>query len=363
VITPIIPLYVQDMGGSAFLAGVALLSFSVPSFVVRPIVGHIADKWSAAGVLAVGLGLLSIGALLFLIPVLAMVFVGGLVRGLGWAAANAGGYTILAVSAPELRRGEAAGYYTSVTTSASIAFPALALWLIGGGGFHIVFLLSAILSAIGVPIVFILAKNKTETKTTTPTIGNAGVGGLIDRGVLVATALNLCSTLAMPSLMAFLPLYARSLGIEGVGSFYVLSGITGILIRPVLGKKSDAMGRRPAIALGLCAELVGFLLVTIAQNLTLILIGGFFVAVGMAMIGSATTALAMDLVHPHSRGRGMATFGISFQIGFGAGAIISGTLADLVGLRAMYLGSVAINLVGLIVLMGAWKSIPRRVKS
>lgn len=53
VLMPVIPLYVDDLGGSAFVAGLALLAFSVPSFTVRPYVGYVADKWSAAGVLAI----------------------------------------------------------------------------------------------------------------------------------------------------------------------------------------------------------------------------------------------------------------------------------------------------------------------
>src|SRR3954471_10212064 len=131
VLTPIIPLYVQDLGGSTFLAGLVLLAFAIPSFTIRPFVGHVADRWSAAGVLAIGLALLASGTLLCLFASIAMLFVGNVIRGVAWAGVNTGGYTTLATAAPPERRGEAAGYYTSVTTSAQIAFPALGLWLIG----------------------------------------------------------------------------------------------------------------------------------------------------------------------------------------------------------------------------------------
>jgi predicted MFS family arabinose efflux permease len=80
------------------------------------------------------------------------------------------------------------------------------------------------------------------------------------------------------------------------------------------------------------------------------------------MMGSTTTALAMDLVNPQARGRGMATFSISYQIGAGFGAIISGALADAFGLRAMYAGSIAITLAGLGILVGAWRLLPRPAK-
>jgi MFS family permease len=92
--------------------------------------------------------------------------------------------------------------------------------------------------------------------------------------------------------------------------------------------------------------------------MALILAGGFFVALGLAMTGSTTTALAMDLANPRSRGRSMGTFSMSFQLGAGAGALISGALADLVGLRGMYAGSIVITLAGLVLLASAWKLLP-----
>ena len=363
VITPTIPLYVHDLGGSAFLAGAALLAFSVPSFLIRPFVGRLADEWSAAGVLASGLIVLAIGTALLLAPFLAMVFVAGVVRGIGWGGVNTGGYTTLAIAAPVHRRGEAAGYYTGVTISASIVFPALALWLIDApGGYQRVFLLSAALALLGLPIAMRLAQQKAETKIAMQSAGKPAPRALIDRGVLVATGLNLCTTLVMPFVMAFLPLYARSIGVENIGVFYILTGVVSIIIRPVLGRRSDAMGRGPAIGFGLGAQAIGLALIMVANGLPLILVGGVFVAVGWALTGSATMALAMDLADPRSRGHAMATFSMSFQLGNGTGAIIAGTLADLVGFRGMYAGAIAITIAGVGLLASVRKLLPRPVK-
>lgn len=364
VLVPIIPLYVLDLGGSAFVAGLVLLTFAVPSFVVRPFFGHLCDRWNPAGVLGAGLVLLAVGTLVFLVPLLALLFLGSIVRGLAWGGVNTGGYTTLAAAAPSGRRGEAAGYYTSATTGASIVFPALGLWLASGvWGFQGVFVLGALLALAGVPIAFALGRRGAEKKAPAATMAAGPRAGLIERGVLVATALNLCSSLVMPSVMAFLPLYARSLGIANIGWFYVLAGVTSIVVRPVLGKKSDAIGRGPAIALGLSAQLVGLVLIIVAADIRLILAGGFFVAIGMAMISSTTTALAMDLANPVSRGRSMATFSMSFQLGAGLGALVSGALADLVGLRGMYAGSAVITVAGFAVLAGAWKLLPVPARS
>jgi MFS family permease len=362
VLTPVIPLYVHDIGGSASMAGVVLLAFSVPSVLVRPFVGKLADEWSAGGVLALGLFVLGCGTLVCLAPLLTMLFVGNVVRGVGWAGVNIGGYTTLAQTAPPTRRGEASGYYTAVGTSSSIMFPAVGLWLLDGhGDMRTVFAISMLMAFVGLPFAIALARRRRTRKPVT--VDRAGSSGLLDRGVLLATALNFCSTLAMPSVMAFLPLYARSLGIHNVGWFYVLAGVTSIVVRPLLGKKSDAMGRGPAVAIGLTSQLIGFALIIAANAIYLILAGGFFVAIGAAMISSTTTALALDLSDERSRGRSMATFSMSFQMGGGLGALVSGALADLVGLRGMYVGSIAITVTGLALLTAAWRLLPQPVNS
>jgi MFS family permease len=362
VLTPIIPLYVEDLGGSAFVAGLALLAFSVPSFTVRPLVGHLADRWSAAGVLLAGLALLATGTLLFLVPFFVALFVGNFVRGVAWAGVNTGGYTTLATAAPPERRGEAAGYYTSVTASVSIAFPALGLWLVAGANdYTLVFALAVLLALSGVPVAWRLMKSQGASAGASASRGDAAPRGFLERGVLIATGLNLCQSAAWPSVMAFLPLYARSLGIDNIGWFYVLAGVTSIIVRPLFGKKSDAIGRGPAIAIGLGAQLIGLLAIVAANDIVVILAGGFFTAIGMSMIGSTTTALAMDLAHPASRGRAMATYSISYQLGAGVGSLIAGALADLVGLRGMYVGSIVITAAGFALLVSAWALLPRPV--
>lgn len=363
VLTPVIPLYVDHLGGSAFIAGLALLSFSAPSFLFRPFIGRMADRWSVIGVLILGLILLAIGSLLFLVPLLAMVFVGGFMRGIGWAGFNTGGYTTLAIAAPASRRGEAAGYYTGATAATAIMFPALGLWLVGDGtGFHYVFLVSAGMALVSLPLALRLAGGE----PVAPAKAAAAAGerrGLIDRAVLLATALNLCAMLTMPSLLAFMPLYARELGIEHIGVFYALAGVTAIIARPLFGHKSDAMGRGPAIALGLAVQFGGFLAIALAGSLPLIVAGGILVSLGSAIVSSTSTALAMDLSNPRYRGQSMATFSLSFQLGNGLGAMISGALADLVSLRGMYAGSAVITLLGFVLLAATWKSLPRPVKS
>ena len=358
VLVPVIPLYVDDLGASALVAGLVLLAFAIPSVVVRPVLGRLIDKWGSAIVVAMGLVAISAGALLMLAPLLAMLFVGNAVRGLGWAGVNTGAYTMLAITAPVERRGEASGYFSAVLTTVMIAFPVLGLWLLEHSGFSGTLVVAMLFSLLGLPVVVGLMKIQQRPE---PEPGPAAGGaGLLDRSVLLPSAINLCNSLVYPALMAFLPLYARSLGVEDIAWFYVIAGIAGIFLRPLLGKQSDAIGRGPSIAIILTAQLAGLVLIMFAQGLGQILAGGVLVALSTAMIGSIATALAIDMSDQRYRGRAMATFGMSFQLGAGVGAVISGALADFVGFRGMYAGCAVITLAGLVALALAWKSLPPR---
>ena len=126
MLAPVLPLYVTDLGGSPFVVGLVLASFAVTSVVIRPLVGHWADRWSETGVLISGLLFQGASVFLFLFPMIEAVTLANALRGLGWAGLNTGGYSLLALTAPESRRGEASGFYSGVQGAASIIFPAVA---------------------------------------------------------------------------------------------------------------------------------------------------------------------------------------------------------------------------------------------
>ena len=48
---PVLPLFLTQLGASPFVVGLVLACFAVTSVLVRPLVGHWADRWSEAGVM------------------------------------------------------------------------------------------------------------------------------------------------------------------------------------------------------------------------------------------------------------------------------------------------------------------------
>ncbi len=356
---PVIPLYVDHLGHTPFIAGLVLVAFSLPSFIVRPVLGRIADRSGAAAVLAGGTLLLGAVTLPLLVPSLLVLFCVNAMRGLGWAGVNTGAYAVLASVAPPTRRGEASGYFNAALSATAVVVPAIGLWLLARpGSFGNVFLGAAGIAIAGGVLGLVLMR-MVSTPQAAARSEEAGSKDWIDRGVLVATGINLCTASCYPAIVAFTPLAARTNGIAHVEWFYIVSGIATIGLQPLIGRMSDRVGRGTAITAGLLAQLAGLLLVLYAEDIVMLSAGGFLASVGMSLVGSITTALAMDQADPRHRGRAMATYSMSWQLGNGAGALLAGGLADLLGFRGMYAGCIVVTLIGFAVVYSARAALAR----
>src|SRR3989338_9609138 len=213
MLTPTFPLYVTHLGGSPFEVGLVLASFAVTSLLLRPLIGTWADHWNEAGVLVSGLLFQGASILLCLIPGVEATILANGFRGIGWAALNTGGYSLLALSAPTERRGEASGYYTGVQGSATILFPAVALWLIDAplGGFNVVFVVAAVLPVIGAGSGLVLSPYvpRAAPSLQPDTVRSWWVeifGFLEERDVLLPSVLLFCLQLSLPAVTSFVVL-------------------------------------------------------------------------------------------------------------------------------------------------------------
>ncbi|MGH7826037.1 MAG: MFS transporter [Candidatus Binatia bacterium] len=363
MLMPALPLYVTSLGGAPFIVGLVLASFAVTSVIIRPVMGHWADRWGEARVMVSGMLLQSISVLLCLIPVVpGTMFANGL-RGVGWAGLNAGGYSLLALTAPLSRRGEASGYYSGVQNSAIILFPAVALWLIDlpFGGFRFVFIAAAALAIIGAGFGCVLASYVPRTshnpQAASPASGWRAPFNFLERDLLLPASLHFCLQLSMPSITSFIVLYAREIGLGSIASFYVVSGVTSLLARPLLGRASDRIGRGRSLAAAFTLQIVALCLLVLASSLAGLLVCGMLYILSIAIGSSTTLALAMERANPRHRGRAMASFSIAYPLSYGVGGFLAGTAVDLVGYFWMYLIMAALGTLGLLVTFANWRSL------
>ena len=354
LLQPTFPLYITTLGGTPFKVGLVLACFAVTSVVFRPLIGGWADSWSEAGVSMCGLALLSAAVTFCFIPVAEATMFANALRGLGWAAMSAAGYSMLALSAPAHRRGEASGYYSGIQASGTILLPAVALWLIAArfGGFRVVFAVAIVLAAVGA-VISARLKHELPRKTTA---AHADIGPwwreilrVLDREIILASILSFVSHVTFPGLASFIVLFARELQITNLGWFFVASGTTSLLSRPLLGKVSDRVGRARALIACFILQSIALVGLAFATHLAALMVCGVLYMLGLAMSSSTTLAIAMEQAKPERRGRAMGTFSIALPLSNGIGALVCGSLVQWFGYFSMYLALAAFAAGGLLI--------------
>ena len=355
VLTPVLPLYVSYLGGSPFMVGLVLAAFAATSVVVRPVVGHWSDRWNEAGVMILGLLFQGVSIFICFFPFVGAAMLANGLRGIGWAGLNTGGYSLLALTAPESRRGEASGLYSGVQSASAILFPALALWLlqVSSGGFGAVFVISAIFSFAGAALGAIMARSVPHAapRNISPETTRQWwreIFHFVERDILLPSMILFWLNISLPSITNFSVLYARDLGVMNFGTFFIVLGVTSLLGRPLLGRLSDKFGRDRSIAAGFVLQLAALLLITTVANLFGMIVAGALYMTGNALGSSTTLALAVERADPRRRGKAMATFSVAYPLSYGVGSLITGSAVEVAGYTGMFLVLTAVQALGLI---------------
>jgi len=342
MLAPVLPLYLTQLGGSPSVIGIVLACFAVTSVIVRPVVGHWADRWSEAGVMIVGMLFQAASIFLCFIPFIPATALANGLRGIGWAGLNTGGYSLLALIAPESNRGAASGLYSGVQSSAQIFFPPIALWLLYAsfGGYGIVFIVSALFSVAAAITGFIMSGSLTRSLRQ-QRAGNdvqwwREIFRFVEPEILLPSILLFWLNVSLPALTNFIILYARELGIGNFASYFVVIGATSMLGRPLLGRLSDKIGHARSIAAGFFLQVVALLLLPLIWNLIGVILCGALYMLGNAIGSSTTLALAVERADPKRRGKQMATFSVAYPLSYGVGSLLTGAAIDVAGYVGMF---------------------------
>ncbi|HZT05600.1 MAG TPA: MFS transporter [Chloroflexota bacterium] len=366
LVTVVLPLFVQQLGGSPIIAGLVFSSFSATSFVLRPLLGHLNDRWSVRGTLLGGAAILGGLGASFTIPSLWVAFLANAIRGVGWGAFSTSASTAVALIAPSTRRGEASGYFSVATTIASAIAPALGLTLLSGTGqFPPVFALAGLAGLAAAFAIVLMPTIGTGASSLRGALklprGRVSLDSFVDRPVLLASALLVCVTLSSPVTTAFVPLHARAVGVTNIGLYYVASGLTAVVARLMLGRTLDRRSRGVWIGAGYGVAIVAFAVFTQARTIEYFLVAAVLNAFAMSMTQPTLMALAMDRAERGRMGRAMATYSMFYRVGEGLGAPIAGTMIVAFGYSGMYIAAMGFAAVGLVVIALNWGSLGRRI--
>jgi predicted MFS family arabinose efflux permease len=251
------------------------------------------------------------------------------------------------------------------TASQALA-PAFGLWLWQTtGSFALVFVLGGLCGLAALVVLLTQVPRVGQGKTTFrgalawPREG-VSLSSFVDTRVLLASMLLVCLTLTSPVTFAFVPLHAYSLGITNISFYFLASGFTSVGMRLLVGHYLDRGGRGWWIVSGYALLALAFASFTQARGVEGFILAAVLSAAGTALAQPTLMALAIDRAAPGRLGKAMATYSMFFRVGEGLGAPVAGALIVHFGYTGMYLGAMAIVLVGIVLSAINWGTIGRR---
>jgi MFS family permease len=318
-----LPFYVTDqLGGGNLAVGFVVATIAIAAIVARPIAGRAADKRGYKPILLAGALCCSLaGALYFASLHVAVLVPVRLLHGIGEAAVYTAGAAWLVAICPPARRGRVVGLYGTAMWLGITLGALFGELLRDGAGFGAVWAFCILMPLIGLAL---------AASTPPPhQVGGAAKPVLVPGGAVVpGIALSLAS-LGYGALAAFVSLHLGHKGIAGGIAVFNAYGVAYVGVRLVLGNWPDRFGpRRVAFWSGL-VEAAGLLLIALAPNLAVAVVGGFVMGSGLSLLFPALALIVINQTPPSQQGGAIGTFTSFWDLGVALGGPIGGIIVGL----------------------------------
>ncbi len=335
---PVVPLYAHSLGLSSRMIGFVVAASTLTGVALKLPSGRLSDLWGRRPILL-------ISALAFALPPffypLATAGVTLMLLRLvhGAATATFGPVTSAMVSdlAEPSRRGERLSTFSSATLLGKSVGPLLGGYLIIGRDFRWPFLASGFA---GLAALSLALRWRGETFAARPSREpwrefTTGVWDVASRfGVVATSSVEALQFLATGAMDAFLPIYAietASLSGGAIGWLFAAQIATTLVAKPLMGRLSDRVGRRPQIVAGLVVAASAVAAVPWTSGFPGLFLVSALYGLGVAVTTASTAALVTDLVPPQRYGAAHGVFGTIMDLGHASGPIAAGLLAQSLG--------------------------------
>ncbi|WP_326808707.1 MFS transporter [Streptomyces sp. NBC_01775] len=354
----VVPLWAEHGGGGHGGAGATTALTMATTVAAQLAMGRVLRRFPARHALTAGALTMGLPAFAYaLSPALPLTLALSAVRGLGFGMVTVAGSALVAELVPPAQRGRAVGWYGVAVGLPAVALLPPAVWCAAEFGFGPVFLATAALGVLAAPLSALISHdaghdadhnagpNAGHTAVAEPgedasaapredTTGGARPGL---RALATPWLLLFVSVCALGSLMSFLPL---ALTAPGTAPTALLTVSLALIVgRWAAGEWSDrrgAAGRLAAPAALACAlgtaafAAVGTL--PAGRALPVGIAAGLVFGLGMGALQNDTLVAMFHRAGPAHHGTVSAVWNMGYDSGFGAGALLTGVLAQALAL-------------------------------
>jgi DHA1 family multidrug resistance protein-like MFS transporter len=332
---PVLALFAQSLGAGPEQIGLIVSVSTLTGVFLKLPSGALSDIYGRRMLLHVGV--IAFGLPPFLYPFISDLTVLTVLRmfhGLATAIFAPSALATVAELYRE-RRGAALGTYTACTQSGALLGPLVGGYLAYAAGFSTAFIAAGVFGCIAVVLFYSLHLNppppRLHEKGFGPLLAEMWKGFIVvarNQKVLITSSTDAAKMIANGALMAFLPLYGVSVGLNPgeVGLLFTVQALTSFFSKPIMGRVSDRVGRKPLIMLGLLICAATFICIPYVSVFPLLLCLSAGFGYGEAVVTSSSSAFVADSSEFKTLGAGMGMQGTIGDIGHASGPLLAGVL-------------------------------------
>jgi MFS family permease len=353
LLLPILPLYVADFDVSYGLVGVVLAGAGLGALLGDIPAGMLLGRFGKKRVMLLGLGCAGLSmAAIYWASSMPQVFLLRLLTGLGTASYGVARHAFVADNIAVASRGRSVALLGGLFRLGSFAGPAIGGSVAAAFGLRAPFLLSgaAAATALIAVAIFVPANDKTSAKSH----GARQHGGTLFatlkahyRVLATAGAGQFFAQMIRGGRRVIIPLYGADvigLDAQAIGFIISVSAAVDMALFYPTGMIMDQIGRKFAIVPSFTLQAIGMALVPLTGSFEGLLIAASVIGLGNGLGSGTMMTLGADLAPADSRGEFLGVWRLIGDGGDMSGPLVTGAVADLVGLSAAALALSAAGL-------------------
>lgn len=345
------PLYIESLGGSPRTIGWLIGITGIMTVIVRTLMGAWSDVYGKKGILIISMLTWFLSPLFLLMgDSFLWIAIIRIFQSIGMAGVVLATQALMAEQVEQEKRGQALALQGIGDASAIIFGPLIGFLLAEHYGFNWVFLVAALVAAVGLALTLGVKEDKKQLnpskKRETKTPKRSWKELVKDPLLFVPTTIGFGIAFSFGAILIFMAVFANQLGIANIGYLFAFLGVFLVVGRYIVGRISDTIGREIVILPTILLTAMGMYIIAFFPGDIYFYIACALIGLGFGGGHTGLIAFTVDKCSPENRGFTISFFGNAFDLGISLAGFILGVIASLTSYNIAFLvgGTVTIVL-------------------
>ena len=351
ILLSLMAIHAKNLTDMDTYAGLMVSTFTLGALSVRFVAGGLTDRFSSKIVIITGLIILIIASIWLLVTTnIYFLLTVRTMQGIGFGLAATAISTLVAKICHPTRLLDGIGYLAATQSLTMVLGPSIGFWIVGVNydRFNWLFI-TAIVLGVATLLVMLLEKGGKIAVNIDHTyeLGESTTWSVVVLPLIVL----FMNALSQSAITSFLALYAISLNLIGIGSFFSVNAIGMIIARFIMNKLVRRFGQFHMIIVNTIVFATTIFLITQAKSIPMMLLIAFPAGFSMGSVAPIVNTHLLQMMPYNKKGIANALYFSGLDIGFGLGSVIWGFVATGMGYVQVFYFSGVLQTVAVFVMV------------